>query len=56
MEILGIIILLIILYYYHGQIKELKYNIKKLIQAHNEYIDYTNDKIKKIEDKIQNLD
>lgn len=56
MEILTIIILLCILYYYHIQIKELKHNLKGLFKAHNEYIDYVSEKIKKIEDKIKNLD
>ena len=56
MELLAIIILLIILYYYHTQIKELKHNLKGLFKAHNEYIDFTNDRIKKLEEKTKSTD
>ncbi|MDD2290678.1 MAG: hypothetical protein PHV52_00230 [Aliarcobacter sp.] len=56
MEILAVIIVLLILYFYHAQIKELKANFRVIVRAHNEYADIADEEIKKLNDKIEEIE
>jgi hypothetical protein len=56
MEILAVIIILLILYFYHTQLKELKANLRVIIRAHNEYADIADEEIKKLNDRIEEIE